>query len=310
VVRRRDESHIRRVFLPAFGEVPLAKLWASNVSEAFTAIDARYAEILAARASDDPEVRASVRGERTASAATKQRIRATLRSALSDAAAGDHPLIEGKRGQARPAPGREAAEGARLDGRQGEGMARGLAEARGLRRGEACGLRWADVDLERAVMTIRTQLVQNGWEVEEDEPKTDASDDTVSLDDPGAARTWHTAQEAERADWGGAWTGSGRVFTREDGADLHPANAITAFEWLCYEAGLPPIRLHDLRHGAASIARHAGADMAGIKKLMRHSSIVITIDTYTSVFEEADAELAEKMSDRAPARHRGRPVRY
>ncbi|MEV6869078.1 tyrosine-type recombinase/integrase [Streptosporangium subroseum] len=55
---------------------------------------------------------------------------------------------------------------------------------------------------------------------------------------------------------------------------------------LAFEAGLPPIRLHDLRHGAATMGPSAGADMATIKAMLRHSSITITADTYTSIMPE------------------------
>lgn len=72
------------------------------------------------------------------------------------------------------------------------------------------------------------------------------------------------------------------------------------FEWAAFKAGLPPIRLHDLRHGAASLAHAAGADMKAISHMLGHSSLSITADTYTSVFEEADAELAESMRHVVP----------
>ena len=87
---------------------------------------------------------------------------------------------------------------------------------RGLRRGEACGLRWPDTDLDAAEIAILTQLVQNGWDVEEDSPKTEASDDTVTLDRETVAvlRAWRKAQLAERLAWGEAW---GR-----DWARIHP----------------------------------------------------------------------------------------
>jgi integrase len=52
---------------------------------------------------------------------------------------------------------------------------------RGLRRGEACGLRWQDTDLEAGTVSIETQLVQASWEVQEDSPKTSASDATIPL---------------------------------------------------------------------------------------------------------------------------------
>ncbi len=352
------ESHIRRVFLPAFGDIPLDKLRVSHVAAAFAAIDQENARIEAARASSDPAVRKSVAGKRVTGPATKQRIRATLRSALSDAAGADHALItsnpakllrleSGKRPKARVwTPGRvdvwQAGYEARLAA-LGPGASRNaqfaawhaigsrpspvmvwtpeqtgafldavagerlyplfhLIAYRGLRRGEACGLRWADTDLDAGEVAILTQLVQNGWGVEEDSPKTEASDGTVTLDRETVAvlRAWRKTQLAERLAWGEAWADTGRVFTREDGQDLHPARATVVFEHAACAAGLPPIRLHDLRHSAATLAFAAGADMKEVQVLMRHSSIAITADTYTSILPEVASGLAEAMAAMVP----------
>jgi integrase len=70
------------------------------------------------------------------------------------------------------------------------------------------------------------------------------------------------------------------------------------------QAGLPPIRLHDLRHGAASIAHAGGADIKTISKQLGHSSIAITADTYTEVFEEVDLAAAEAAARVVPLRRR------
>jgi hypothetical protein len=92
---------------------------------------------------------------------------------------------------------------------------------------------------------------------------------------------------------GEAWVRSGKVFTREDGEALHPDTAFQEFLRVAYAAGLPPIRLHDLRHGAATLMLAGGADMELVQALLRHSSITITSDTYTSVLPEVAREAAE-----------------
>jgi hypothetical protein len=58
-------------------------------------------------------------------------------------------------------------------------------------------------------------------------------------------------------------------------------------------AGLPPVRLHDLRHGAATLAHLAGTDLKTIQDQLGHSSIVLTADTYTSVLPAAQYKAAE-----------------
>ena len=73
------------------------------------------------------------------------------------------------------------------------------------------------------------------------------------------------------------------MFTRPDGSPIHPGYASTRFRLLMQRSDLPPIRLHDLRHGAASLAHQAGADLKTLQDLLGHSSIVITADTCTSV---------------------------
>jgi hypothetical protein len=113
-------------------------------------------------------------------------------------------------------------------------------------------------------------------------------------------RAWRRAQFAVRLAWGGAWTDSGRVFTREDGRPLHPSFVTAGFQRLAFDAGLPPIREHDLRHGAASLARKAGADIKQIQEMLRHSSHAITADTYTSTVEDDDRAVAEAMSAVVP----------
>jgi hypothetical protein len=79
------------------------------------------------------------------------------------------------------------------------------------------------------------------------------------------------------------------------------------------ESGLPPVRLHDLRHGAASLAHCAGVDLKTVQAQLGHSSIVLTADTYTSVLTdllayaaEATARLVLAAAARNPGRrHRG-----
>ncbi|MEU1176825.1 tyrosine-type recombinase/integrase [Streptomyces sp. NPDC005820] len=92
----------------------------------------------------------------------------------------------------------------------------------------------------------------------------------------------------------------GRVFTKENGELLHPANVTRRFIELYEEIDLPPVRLHDLRHGAATLARAAGADLKNIQEMLGHSSITITADTYTSLLTEADLAIAEAVARLVP----------
>jgi integrase len=70
------------------------------------------------------------------------------------------------------------------------------------------------------------------------------------------------------------------------------------FRRLTAEADLPPIRLHDLRHGAASLSLAAGNELKTVQAMLGHSSIVLTADTYTSVLSCLAHQAAEATAKR------------
>ncbi len=281
--------------------------------------------------------------------ATRQRVRATLRSALADAArqglvtvnvASLVKLPAGKRPKAlvwtaereqrwreavaaQRANGKTAAEardlaprpspvmvwrpdqlGAFLDVAAGDRLYAllHLVAHRGMRRGEAAGLAWEDVALDASSLTVRRQRVQLGWQVHEDDPKSEAGGRTVALDagTVEALRAHRRRQLAERMQWGAAWVDSGKVFCRENGEALHPASITDRFHALAAAADLPPVRLHDLRHGAASLMLAAGVDIKVVQELLGHSSISLTADTYTSVYPAVATAAADAAAALVP----------
>lgn len=176
---------------------------------------------------------------------------------------------------------------------------------RGLRRGEACGPRWVDHDYNNAALDVATQLVQDGWEVLEGVPKTNSGIRTVALDaETNEGLKLHKErQDAARREWGPAWQETGRIFTEEDGSLLHPGKVSDLFDRLVVEAGLPPIRLHDLRHGSATLMLAAGVDIKVVSETLGHSDSRITRDVYQSVLDDlarAAAEAVVKLVPRAP----------
>jgi len=170
-----------------------------------------------------------------------------------------------------------------------------LIALRGLRRGEAAGLRWADLDLEHHQLAIVRARTTAGYTVFEGPPKSAASSRTVALDRRTVAvlREHACRQRRERAAAGGRWRDSGYVFTNRHGSPLHPGFLTHRIAALAAAAGLPPVRLHDLRHGAATLAHLAGTDLKTIQDQLGHSSIVLTADTYTSVLPAAQYKAAE-----------------
>ena len=173
-----------------------------------------------------------------------------------------------------------------------------LLAARGLRRGEAAGLRWTDVDLDHAQLAITRQRTTTGYTVHEGPPKSATSRRTVALDTHTVQvlrlHQRHQQRQQQRRDNAGKpCLPSGYVFTRPDGTPFHPGYLTQRFRLLIDRAGLPPIRLQDLRHGTASLAHSAGADLKTIQDLLGHSTIALTADVYTNVLPAAQRKEAE-----------------
>jgi integrase len=107
-------------------------------------------------------------------------------------------------------------------------------------------------------------------------------------------------QDKERAAWGSAWQDTGKVFTKEDGSWLHPETVSESFRRILATTDLPPITLRDLRHVAATLTHGGGGDIHTVKETLRHSTITLTSDTYTSLLPELDREIAEKAAKLVP----------
>ena len=199
-----------------------------------------------------------------------------------------------------------------------------LIALRGLRRGEAAGLRWRDVDLDGATAVICQQLQQYDGHLSLCPPKTASSQRVIALDRTTVTvlRRHHAAQQAERTATGDGYRDSGYVFTGLNGDPMAPDRLTRHFRQLSGEAGLPPVRLHDLRHGAATLALAAGAELKTVQDLLGHSSIVLTADTYISVLPDVARKAAEDTATliiqagylvpgtSRPRRHGPRPARH
>lgn len=179
---------------------------------------------------------------------------------------------------------------------------------RGPRRGETAGLPWTDTNLDESYIDIATQLIEIEYDIAEDAPKSEASTRRVPLDTEtnDDLRRHRVRQNQQRLRLGPAWVESGRVFTQPDGSALRPSWIGDRFEKLCVAAGLPPIRLHDLRHTAATLMLPAGTDMKVIQEVFGHSTLSTTSDVYTSVLPQLSQSAAEATAAIVP-RTGGRP---
>jgi integrase len=245
------------------------------------------------------------------SPASVRRIYSTLRSALNSAVKrrmlAHNPALHVELPRTalyRPVVWDAQQVGIFLDAIQGHRLYAlyGVVVLTGLRRGEALGLRWQDVDLDEGVLHVRQQVVAVGTEVRIGPPKTKAGERTVALSEATVAmlREHQAWQRRERLAWGEAWHDSGHVFTYEDGRMLRPDHVTHLFRRLAKDAGLPLIRLHNLRHTSASLALAAGVPMKVVSDRLGHSSESITSALYTVVVPAVAREAAERIANVVP----------
>ncbi|MGH9099235.1 MAG: site-specific integrase [Acidimicrobiales bacterium] len=125
-----------------------------------------------------------------------------------------------------------------------------LAANTGMRRGEALGLRWADLDLDAARLSVSQAVISIAYDLQVADVKTGSSRRTIDLDPRTVAvlRQWKKHQLEERLLLGASREDHGLVFARPEGTPLHPDFFSQSFERLVAKSGLPAIRLHDLRH--------------------------------------------------------------
>jgi integrase len=177
----------------------------------------------------------------------------------------------------------------------------------GLRRGEALALRWDDLNLDAGTVTIARSLQrlrgerdqQTGrrkGELVEVAPKTDGSSATIAM--PAslvtALREHVEVQQLERI-LARVWVDPGLVFTTSVGTALEPRNVSRSWASLCDRAGVRNVRLHDLRHSAATFMLSAGVDLKMIQTTLRHSRLATTADVYAHVLDDVQHQAAAQM---------------
>ncbi len=280
---RSYRAHVDNVIAPAIGHVPIERLRAEHVEQLL--VDAMHG-----------------RGP-----VTVRRIHATLRSALSYGVktrrlqfnvARNVTPPNGPRPEVQPWSAAELAVFLRHVETDRLGPLFEVIAATGLRRGEALGLRWTDLDLGNRTARIRQTVVDVGGRLQFSTPKTRSSEATVPLTERAvlALLQWRLGQDIDRQAWGAAYEDHGLVFARENGAPLRPEYVTRRFVALSKTAGLRRVRLHDLRHGAASLMLAAGVPMAIVSKMLRHSSIGITVDTYGHLSEDTARTASDAMA--------------
>jgi len=167
----------------------------------------------------------------------------------------------------------------------------------GMRRGEAMALRWGGVDLLGAEISIsETAFKLSNGTVIIKEPKTPHSRRAVDMPPSLAVllRHYRADQEAFRAWLGGTLTAEDFLFANPDGTPLNPNLVTTRFRALIKRAGLPHVRLHDLRHTHATLMLKAGVHPKIVSERLGHASVSITLDTYSHVLPGLQKAAAER----------------
>lgn len=165
----------------------------------------------------------------------------------------------------------------------------------GLRRGELCGLRWSDVDLEHKTITIENTRTQAGKKEIEKGTKTASSTRTLYLPDtlcdmPKAAKEH---QQACRAEYKNAYDDNDYVVVMEDGRPFRPNYLSELFAKFLADNDLPKIVLHELRHTFASLSNQAGIPAYNIGKALGHSTPATTQKIYTHLLDQTHTQAVE-----------------
>lgn len=281
--------------VPRIGDVELQRLNATHLNRL-------YAELL-----QDGRVR----GGGGLSPTSVRRVHAMLRTALNDALRwglvqrnatelADPPPMRGVKAARRRSMKTWTADELRRFLKHTQDHALGplwaFAAATGLRRSELLGLRWADVDLDRWTVTVSQTVLEGeeGHRPEEDQKST-TSARTIHLDRRTVEllRRHRKAQLEQRLQAGPAWQDHDLVFPLRNGTWYHPDTITSAFGRAVKAAGVPKIRLHDLRHTHATLLLKAGVNPKVVSERLGHSSVAFTLDTYSHVMPGMQPEAAE-----------------
>ncbi|MBN7505259.1 tyrosine-type recombinase/integrase [Mycobacteroides abscessus] len=145
----------------------------------------------------------------------------------------------------------------------------------GMRRGEVLGLRWSDVDWEHNQIHVRQQLQQIGGKLDVGPVKTNAGKRDLPLLEPVRDALNRLQALSEGID-----TESDLVFLSEEGTPLWPRNFVRLFQHIRERVGLRRIKLHHLRHTAATLLKNLGVPARDAQLILGHAHITTTQQIY------------------------------
>ena len=168
----------------------------------------------------------------------------------------------------------------------------------GMRRGEVLGLRWRDLDLDAGRLRVVQTLVAPRYVLTVSEPKTDHGRRSIDLDEGTVAvlRAHRKRQTQDQLALGAGYQPSELVFRNADGSPVVPHLFSLAFKRAVKRAGLPPCRLHDLRHTHATLLAMSGEHPKVVQERLGHHSPGFTLETYTDAFPSQQREAARRFA--------------
>ncbi|GCF06864.1 tyrosine-type recombinase/integrase [Dictyobacter arantiisoli] len=175
-----------------------------------------------------------------------------------------------------------------------------LAITTGMRRGELLALRWSDIDFDQHILQVQRTVNRLGkYGFVENPPKTKSGRRRIVLSSVAidALRGQQKMQDDARALAGDQWEEHGLVFANIYGRFMDPNRVGELFHGLLKKAGLPAMRFHDLRHSAATILLTLGVHPKVVQELLGHSTIVMTMDTYSHLLPSMQQDAMDKMDD-------------
>ena len=171
----------------------------------------------------------------------------------------------------------------------------------GARLGELLALRWSDIDLDAGRLSIQRALEHftSAQPASFRQPKTAKGRRSIALspDTVPVLREHRAQQSAGRLHLGAAWNDHDLVFCDPLGLPAHKFQVSSRFIRIARAAGFDGLRFHDLRHTAATLMLGAGVHPKIVSERLGHSTIAITLDTYSHVLPEMQREAAAALDD-------------
>ncbi|KQV05609.1 MULTISPECIES: site-specific integrase [unclassified Kitasatospora] len=171
-----------------------------------------------------------------------------------------------------------------------------LAIALGMRRGEIIGLRWSDVNLDNRSLVVSEQLHRVDGALYADSTKNGKRRPIPLPRIAVVALRWQRLrQEATRQAAGAKWVETGYIFTTRTGRPVEPTNVYRSFRRIAADAKVPVVRLHDARHGTATLLVASGVSPRVVMEILGHSQIGLTMNVYTHVTQDTQRDALANM---------------